>query len=96
MDFRGRYYDKAMLLVTGFVQVYFVSINTCFLAEKFLPGIIPASFLISYIWSINVRKVAFGGQRDRVIYSIGASLGSVSGLLTSSFILKTIQLILNL
>lgn len=44
--------------------------------QLFLTG-----FLISFIWSFNVKKVAFGSMLDRIIYSIGASIGGISGLL---------------
>lgn len=77
------YYSKFKLLITGFLQVYFVSINTVFLAKSMYVGVIIAAFLISFIWSFNVTKVAFGDLKDKVIYSLGASLGSISGLLTT-------------
>lgn len=72
---------------TGFAQVFFVSVNTFFLAKGFYLGVLIAAFAISLIWSFNVKKVAFGSFRDRLIYSIGAALGSVAGLYFSTLIL---------
>lgn len=71
------------LLITGFIQVYFVAINTVFLARSNYLGVLIAAFLISFVWSWNVKKIAIGTNKERIIYSIGAALGSLAGLLTT-------------
>ncbi len=76
------------LFLTGFIQVFFVAINTYFLAHVLYLGVIVASFMISMIWSYNVRRVVFGTLKDRIIYSLGATFGSVTGLLLSVTINK--------
>lgn len=68
------------LFLTGFAQVFFVSINTYFLAHEMYLGVLVAAFMISLIWSFNVKKVAFGTNIDRVVYAAGATYGSVAGL----------------
>lgn len=68
------------LFLTGFAQVFFVSINTYFLANEMYLGVLIAAFMISLIWSFNVKKVAFGTNIDRVVYAAGATIGSVAGL----------------
>lgn len=77
-----------MLLLTGFVQVYFVAVNTVFLSRAMYSGVVVAAFLVSFVWSFNVKKVAFGTTADRVIYSVGAMTGSVVGLATSDFLIR--------
>lgn len=79
------------LLITGFLQVFFVSINTVFLARGFYQGVFFAAFLISFIWSFNVSKVAFGGIKDKLIYSLGASLGSMAGLFSSEMLYNILK-----
>ncbi|MFD2600181.1 hypothetical protein ACFSQ3_14580 [Sphingobacterium corticis] len=69
------------LFITGFLQVFFVAINTYFITQRNYIGVLVVSFLISFIWSFNVKKVAFGSISDRLIYSLGASIGGLSGLL---------------
>ena len=76
------------IFTTGFIQVYFVAINTYFLAHSFYLGVFMAAFLISMIWSYNVKRVAFGNTKIRVVYSFGAALGAVTGLGTSELILR--------
>ena len=68
------------LITTGFLQVFFVAINTWLITKQQYIGVIIVSFLISFIWSFNVKKVAFGTMKDRFIYSLGASLGGITGL----------------
>jgi hypothetical protein len=74
------------LFITGFVQVFFVAVNTYFLANSLFVGVFGTSFCISWVWSHNVKKVAFGSTLDRSLYSLGASVGSVLGLFCSKFI----------
>lgn len=68
------------LFITGFLQVFFVALNTWLITQKNFIGVLIVSFLISFIWSFNVKKVAFGSINDRVIYSLGASIGGFTGL----------------
>ena len=65
------------LFTTGFLQVFFVVINTYFISKSYLLGIIICGFIISFIWSHNVKKIAFGSEYDRFIYSLGAMSGSL-------------------
>lgn len=71
---------------TGFIQVFFVSLNFCFLVNRVYFGVLIASFMISFIWSFNVKRIVFGSNIDRVLYSLGASIGSISGILSESFL----------
>jgi hypothetical protein len=67
------------LFITGFLQIFFVSINTYLIAKTLFLGIFVCAFMISFIWSFNVKKVAFGTLKDRLLYSFGAGLGSIIG-----------------
>ena len=78
------------LLASGFLQVYFVAINTVFLSKSFFIGVAFVGFLISFVWSFNVKRIAFGGMKDKVIYSTGAAIGSVLGLLTTKLLFSVI------
>jgi hypothetical protein len=79
--------NSLQLFLTGFVQVFFVAINTYFLSKEVYLGVAFASFAISMVWSFNIKKLAFGSKTDRVIYALGATLGSVMGLFTSTLII---------
>ena len=74
------------LLLTSFIQVYFVAANTLFIAKGNYTAVFICSFAISFVWTLNVKKVAFGNMKDRIIYATGAALGGVCGLLTANLI----------
>lgn len=66
------------LFITGFTQVFLVVLNTYFISKGFVLGIALCGFLISFVWSYNVKKIAFGSHLERIIYCLGAMVGSVS------------------
>lgn len=76
------------LFITGFVQVFFVAINTYFISKSFYAGIAICGFMISIVWSWNVKRIAFGSNKDRIIYASGAALGSLAGAFISKLILQ--------
>ena len=78
--------DRIKLFTTGFTQVFLVVLNTYFITREFLFGILACGFLISFVWSHNVKKVAFGSELDRIIYSLGAMTGSILAFYFGKFI----------
>lgn len=70
---------RLRLAGTGFLQVIFVASNTVFIAHYQLLSNLITAFLISWVWTFNVKKVAFGDNLDRWFYAVGAALGSVAG-----------------
>lgn len=80
------------LFITGFLQVLFVTINTFFISRQNYTGTVIVGFGISMMWSYNVTKIAFGGLKERLIYSSGAAFGSLLGIYISSLIYKICHL----
>ena len=74
---------KTLLFFTGFIQVALVAINTYQIAHKHWIGCAIVGFLISFVWTFNVQKIAFGTLFDKIIYSTGAMVGVLTGLLIS-------------
>lgn len=71
----------------GLIQVILVTVNTFQIAIYAKTGtwialiLIPigvVGFLISFLWTFNVKGV-MGGMKDRVAYAGGAASGSVLG-----------------
>lgn len=79
------------LVLTGFVQVYFVAVNTFLITQSMYLGVLAASFMVSFVWSYNVKRVVFGSFTDRVAYATGTALGSVSGLFTSQLVISLLN-----
>ena len=75
--------DKLKLFITGFMQVFFVCVNTYFIGKELYFGVFIVGCIISLIWSYNVKKISIGSTADRAIYALGAGTGAVSGLAAS-------------
>jgi len=72
--------NKLELFFTGLIQICLVSANTYLISKGIYAAIFSISFLVAFIWSHNVKKIAFGTTADRLAYSFGASIGSILGL----------------
>jgi|GEM_PF-1966859 len=73
--------------LSGYAQVLLVAGSTVFLSARFAPGVLVTGFLISLLWTINVRN-ALAGWPARLSYCTGAALGSLSGMYLSNYILN--------
>lgn len=74
------------LFLSAFIQVCLVSLNVVFISKGLYIGVVVVAFLISFTWSFNVKKIAFGSTKDRMLYSSGAALGSVAGVYIADFL----------
>lgn len=79
--------SKRALFFTALMQVTFVAMNVVFISHALIVPMLITGFLISLVWTLNVKKVAFGGWTDRLIYSTGAMVGTFVGFLSSNYII---------
>jgi hypothetical protein len=79
--------DRLKLAGMAYVQVIFVAFNTVAIARYELLANFVTAFLISLIWTFNVKRVAFGSAADRWFYAGGAAFGSVSGTIAAEWLL---------
>ena len=75
-----------VIFITGYAQVFLVSANTYFISRTTWLGIAVCGFGISYLWTINVRRVTIGTRTEQIIYSSGAMLGGLTGVLMARLI----------
>jgi hypothetical protein len=69
------------LLIAAILQTGLASLNVYQIANgKYLQAAI-VGFFILLIWSYNVKKIAFGTLLDRIVYSIGGSIGTGLGII---------------
>lgn len=66
------------------VQVGFVAANVVFLSRGNIIAMLISGFFISLIWTLNVKRVAFGAWRERFAYASGAMAGTYLGYLIST------------
>lgn len=80
--------QRLQLAWTGFLQVIFVSANTIYITQRAWVMLVITSFCISFLWSGNVKRIAFGDMLDRVVYASGAALGCATGVLIAASLTK--------
>lgn len=78
--------SKWALFLTAMVQVTFVAMNVTFIAHGEIIPMLLTGFMISLIWTINVKRVALGGWLDRITYANGAMVGTGLGYVISNWI----------
>ena len=72
--------NKPLIFITAFSQVFLVCFQTYQIAHGKAYGIFVVGFAISFLWTFNVQRTAFGTWLDRIVYSVGAAVGSVGGV----------------
>jgi len=77
-----------IIFSTGFAQVFLVAANTYFISRTTWVGIGVCGFGISYLWTINVRKVSIGSKSEQIVYATGAMIGGLCGVYIAKFIKK--------
>lgn len=79
---------KWVLFLTGLLQVTFVAMNVTFIAHERIIPMLVTGFMISLIWTINVKRIAIGNWLDRLTYANGAMCGTAVGYFISHWIDK--------
>lgn len=79
---------RTALFMTGFLQVTFVAMNVYFIAQGMIIPMLLTGFMISLIWTINVKRISIGSWWDRIAYSAGAMAGTGLGYFISHNIHK--------
>lgn len=83
--------NKRKLFLTAFLQVFLVTANTYFVSRVAWLGIAVCGFGISYIWTLNVKRISASNTAERIAYSTGAMLGGLLGVFVSKFIITRIN-----
>ena len=76
------------LFITALLQVSFVAMNVVFISKGEIIPMLLTGFGISLFWTFNVKSVSFGGWKERIVYSLGATTGTGIGYLISKLILQ--------
>lgn len=80
--------SQLSLFMTGFLQVFLVAINSYLISKEQYVPVFFVGGLISFVWTWNVQRIAFGTMKDRITYAFGAGCGSLIGLILSVHTLK--------
>jgi len=72
---------------TSFFQIGLVAVNTLLISKQLFLEVFICSSLISLLWAFNVSKIALSDLRQKIIYSLGAGCGAITGMLLVKFLM---------
>ena len=76
------------LFSTAFIQVFMVSANVLFISRLNFTGMAICGFGISYVWTFNIKSIATGNHKTQLVYSVGAMMGGICGVLVANLFKK--------
>ena len=71
---------RPQLFLSAALQVSLVSLNVWQISHGHWATGAVTSFAISFVWTLNVKRVAFGAMADRLVYASGAACGFLVGV----------------
>lgn len=86
MTNKERVISLVKLASCSFVTVLLITLNIWVVSNKMYLFATITSFCISLCWTFNVKAIAIGQWYERLVYSFGAMLGTIVGLLLSGTI----------
>lgn len=79
--------NRLSLFFAGSIYVFLIAINTVFITKNMLWGIFLSGFVISFFWTLNVRKVVCSSFIDQIYYGLGGATGCLLGAITVNSLL---------
>jgi hypothetical protein len=70
----------------AWLQVSLICLNTWQIANREIVGALIVGFCISFVWTFNVQDISTSSMHEKITYSLGAMLGTATGLLVSTLI----------
>lgn len=75
------------IFFSSLLQIFFVSVNTILISKEMVIQAGICGFLLSLVWTFNIRRIGLASWSERISYCLGAGLGTSGGIL----FIKTIR-----
>ena len=69
------------IFLSATLQIFLVSVNTYLISHSFVLEAGIVGFLLSLVWSYNIRKIVISSTSERLVYCLGAGVGTSLGVL---------------
>lgn len=70
----------------AWIQVSLICLNTWQIANSKFFGALFVGFLISLVWTFNVQDISRSALPQKIIYSLGAMVGTGTGMFIASIL----------
>jgi hypothetical protein len=78
------------IFLSSLLQIFFVSINTILISREMIIQAGVCGFLLSLVWTFNIKRIGIASWGERISYCLGAGIGTSSGILFIKMIGKVI------
>ena len=68
--------ERVQLFLMAVTMVFLVSCQMYQIANGRFTGAMITAFILGIVWSLTIKAIAFGNNLDRVVYSVGAVVGT--------------------
>lgn len=69
------------IFFSSLLQIFFVSVNTILISKEMIIQAGVCGFLLSLVWTFNIRRIGLASWGERISYCLGAGLGTSGGIL---------------
>lgn len=69
------------IFFSSLLQIFFVSVNTIMISKELVIQAGICGFLLSLIWTFNIRRIGLASWGERISYCLGAGIGTSSGII---------------
>lgn len=67
-------------------MILFATLSTWFVAhDRYLLAIL-AGFILSIMWTINIKQIALGKWKERFVHAFGGAFGTASAFVMTNFL----------
>jgi xanthine/uracil/vitamin C permease (AzgA family) len=77
----NKYKNFLILFCSSFIQLFLGAYNIWQIANDLPIQVTIVGFLIAFIWTFNVKRVSVSTMPERIVYSIGAGIGTTLGMI---------------
>ena len=69
------------IFLSSLLQIFFVSVNTILISKEMVIQAGVCGFLLSLVWTFNIRRITIASWGERISYCLGAGIGTSSGII---------------
>jgi len=69
------------IFFSSLLQIFFVSVNTILISKELVVQAGICGFLLSLVWTFNIRRIGLASWGERISYCLGAGVGTSGGIL---------------
>jgi len=70
-----------IIFFSSLLQIFFVSVNTILISKEMVIQAGVCGFLLSLVWTFNIRRITIASWAERISYCLGAGIGTSSGII---------------